>query len=45
MWQRILKTDDNMGSLFLRLGLGIVFFPQGAQKVLGWFGGLGFSRP
>ncbi|MFO0751879.1 MAG: DoxX family protein, partial [Thermodesulfovibrionales bacterium] len=23
--------------------LGIVFFPHGAQKVLGWFGGGGFS--
>jgi putative oxidoreductase len=27
----------------LRLALGIVFFPHGAQKTLGWFGGLGFS--
>lgn len=23
--------------------LGIVFFPHGAQKVLGWFGGYGFK--
>jgi putative oxidoreductase len=27
----------------LRVLLGIVFFPHGAQKVLGWFGGAGFS--
>jgi putative oxidoreductase len=27
----------------MRVMLGIVFFPHGAQKVLGWFGGYGFS--
>jgi putative oxidoreductase len=27
----------------LRILLGIVFFPHGAQKLLGWFGGNGFS--
>jgi len=27
----------------MRVLLGIVFFPHGAQKVLGWFGGYGFS--
>ncbi len=27
----------------MRLVLGIVFFLHGAQKVLGWFGGFGFS--
>jgi putative oxidoreductase len=27
----------------LRVMLGLVFFPHGAQKVFGWFGGFGFS--
>jgi putative oxidoreductase len=29
--------------LLARLALGIVIFPHGAQKVLGWFGGHGFA--
>jgi putative oxidoreductase len=29
--------------LFLRLALGIMIFPHGAQKLLGWFGGYGYS--
>jgi putative oxidoreductase len=27
----------------MRLVLGVVFFAHGAQKMLGWFGGFGFS--
>jgi putative oxidoreductase len=27
----------------LRLALGLVMFPHGAQKLLGWFGGYGFN--
>jgi len=38
-----LKTDDAWSSLILRIMMGIVMFPHGAQKLLGWFGGFGFS--
>jgi len=43
MIQKIIQTDKDISALVLRLLLGIVFFPHGAQKVLGWFGGHGFS--
>ncbi len=39
----LLRTDDSLSHLILRLTLGIVFFAHGAQKMLGWFGGYGFS--
>ncbi len=39
----IFKTTDSFAPLVLRLMLGIVIFPHGAQKLLGWFGGYGFS--
>ena len=42
-WQRLLDTPRDYASLIVRLGLGLVMFPHGAQKVLGWFGGHGFS--
>ncbi|MGD0473072.1 MAG: DoxX family protein [Candidatus Velthaea sp.] len=29
--------------LILRVGLAVVMFPHGAQKMLGWFGGQGFG--
>lgn len=38
----LVRTENNFGTLLLRLALGIVMFPHGAQKVLGWFGGHGF---
>lgn len=43
MLKKILSTNDDIAALILRLTLGIIFFPHGAQKVFGWFGGYGFS--
>lgn len=37
------QTADSWAGLLLRLTLGLVMFPHGAQKVLGWYGGYGFS--
>lgn len=37
------QTDDSWTGLILRLTLGLVMFPHGAQKLLGWYGGLGFD--
>ncbi|MHA4809408.1 DoxX family protein [Flavitalea flava] len=39
----IFQTNDQYAPLVLRLLLGLVLFPHGAQKLLGWFGGFGFS--
>jgi putative oxidoreductase len=39
----LISTTDDVGAAIARLTLGLVFFPHGAQKVLGWFGGYGFS--
>lgn len=43
MLRRLLVTDDNAATVILRVVLGIVFFAHGSQKMLGWFGGYGFS--
>lgn len=40
---KLLRTGSNAVPLISRLALGIVIFPHGAQKVLGWFGGYGVS--
>jgi putative oxidoreductase len=38
-----MQTDRDWVGTLLRWTLAIVIFPHGAQKVLGWFGGYGFS--
>ena len=43
MLKKLMQTDDDTGMFIVRLALGIVMFPHGAQKLLGWFGGGGFS--
>jgi putative oxidoreductase len=43
MLKGLLKTSDSVVDLLLRLTLAVVFFPHGAQKVLGWFGGYGLA--
>lgn len=43
MWKKLINTDNDFAALVLRVMLGVVFFPHGAQKVLGWFGGYGFA--
>ena len=43
MFKKLIATKDDRAALVLRVMLGLVFFPHGAQKLLGWFGGHGFS--
>lgn len=43
MLKKLFETESDIATFILRLMLGIVFFPHGMQKLLGWFGGPGFS--
>jgi len=39
----LFRTDDSWSLLIARVALGMVMLAHGAQKLLGWFGGNGFS--
>ncbi len=39
----LFQTTGDMPGFILRIMLGVVMFPHGAQKFLGWYGGNGFS--
>jgi len=43
MFERFLKTNASNTLFAQRALLGAVMLPHGAQKLLGWFGGYGFT--
>jgi putative oxidoreductase len=43
MIKKFFATDKSFAETILRVALGAVMFPHGAQKLLGWFGGRGFE--
>lgn|SRR3989338_4089093 len=43
MLLRLLQTGNHPATLPVRLALGTIAFAHGAQKLFGWFGGLGLT--
>jgi len=43
MIRKLIGTDNDAATTILRGVLGVSFFVHGAQKLLGWFGGYGFT--
>jgi putative oxidoreductase len=43
MKEFLFATSSGWAPLILRVTLGAVMFPHGAQKLLGWWGGYGFK--
>jgi len=41
--KKIFQTNNSAAFTITRVMLGLILFPHGAQKLLGWFGGYGFS--
>jgi len=44
MKEIIFATSRNWAGFITRVTIGIVLFAHGSQKMLGWFGGAGFSN-
>src|SRR5262245_37666531 len=43
MLRSVVRTPPDFTPMLMRVALGVVMFPHGAQKVLGWFGGPGLA--
>lgn len=43
MKRLIFSTENGWAGLALRITAAVVMFPHGAQKLLGWYGGYGFT--
>ena len=41
--KKIFQTNESNATTIIRIVLGVILFPHGAQKMLGWFGGYGFD--
>ena len=44
MLNRLTHTNNDRLLALQRIVLAIVYFPHGAQKLLGWFGGYGLAN-
>src|SRR5215510_18718 len=40
----LINTSTDFAAFFARVALGAVMFPHGAQKLLGWFDGPGYTN-
>jgi len=45
MFKKLIRTDNDIAPLVLRVILGIVFYFHGMQKLTTMFGGYGFTGP
>jgi putative oxidoreductase len=43
MLKKLFQTENDTAIMILRVVLGVVYFPHGMQKLLGWFGGYGIG--